>query len=75
MEIRADFTSLEWTFLAGACESVAAKERARAALAKDDPKNARDLLRSAQTYERLAERCTRLSGLSSKKNAPDTPAS
>jgi len=46
-----------------ACETVAPKERARAALAQDSPQNARDLLRSAQTYEHLAARCMRLSKL------------
>ncbi|HTT03275.1 MAG TPA: hypothetical protein VMG11_14405 [Steroidobacteraceae bacterium] len=57
----ADFTALEWTLLAGACETVAVKERERAAAASDHRQNARDLLRSARTYERLAERCMKFS--------------
>ena len=50
------FTPLEWRMLAGACETVAEKERERAA-ACIDRQNKRDLQNSAETYERLAERC------------------
>lgn len=49
------FTPLEWRQIAGACETVAEKERARAAeLTGND---ARGFLISAELYERLAARC------------------
>ena len=48
-------TPLEWRELAHACQVVAAKERARAAeIAGPD---ARGFVVSAETFERLAERC------------------
>jgi hypothetical protein len=53
------FTPLEWRMFASACEAVAAKERARAAECPDRA-NARDLRDSAETFDRLAERCMRL---------------
>jgi hypothetical protein len=52
-------TPLEWRILAGACETVAERERARAAQCTDR-QNARDLRSSAETYQRLAERCMNL---------------
>jgi hypothetical protein len=49
------FTALEWRYLAGACQIVAEKERARAAeLAGAD---AQGFAISAELFERLAERC------------------
>jgi hypothetical protein len=53
------FTPLEWRILAGACQTVAEKERARAAECTNR-QNARDLHNSAETYQRLAERCMNL---------------
>lgn len=53
--ITSPFTPLEWRQLAHACQSVAEKERARAAQIVGDA--ARGFLMSAETFERLAERC------------------
>jgi hypothetical protein len=51
-------TPLEWTHLASACRAVAEKERERAAAIGG--RAARDYIISAEEYERLAERCTRM---------------
>lgn len=49
------FTPLEWRQLAHACQTVAEKERARAA--ENGGAEGRGFLISAETFERLAERC------------------
>lgn len=49
------FTALEWRMLAGACETVAENERKRAAEVGGTA--ARGFEISAETYERLAQRC------------------
>jgi len=63
MQQQPTFTALEWTFLAGACEMIAARERARAAEAGG--RAAQDYIHSAQCYERLARRCR---GLAEARN-------
>ncbi len=49
------FTPLEWRQLAHACQTVAERERARAAQIGGDA--ARAFVMSAELFERLAERC------------------
>jgi len=52
------FTPLEYRILAGACETVAAKERERAAAcASTHPRNSRNFIMSAESYDQLAVRC------------------
>jgi hypothetical protein len=61
MPIPPPFTPLEWRQLALACQAVAEKkERARAAEIGGDA--ARGFLMSAETFERLAERCLEMTG-------------
>jgi len=52
------FTPVEWRMLAGACEALADRERERAEAIGG--REARDYFISAESYERLAERCMRL---------------
>jgi len=52
------FTPPEWRELAGACRTVAERERERAAAVGG--RAARDYIISAEEFERLAQRCIAL---------------